>query len=140
MIHGLYDSFAMSGTNLALLLLPTVILLIVVGIKTLKKGRELSLSRWGLHSEEAGLNINHTREPETNGEVSISKWKIWISRPIFILCFSFWVLLFIGSGKHEVYELIMGGIILTVIPLSLVFLLEFSYYQNKKRIPENVRL
>ncbi|MCB1176303.1 MAG: PrsW family intramembrane metalloprotease, partial [Leptospiraceae bacterium] len=45
--HGVYDTFALSGTSLAALLIPTVILLWVTGIKFLKKGRELSLERWG---------------------------------------------------------------------------------------------
>ena len=46
-VHGLYDLLALSGSALVLLLLPLLAGLAAFGILALKKGRRLSLARWG---------------------------------------------------------------------------------------------
>ncbi|MCP4154860.1 MAG: PrsW family intramembrane metalloprotease, partial [bacterium] len=45
LIHAIYDTFALSGTYLGLLLFPLVIGVIVFGVKFLKEGRGLSMAR-----------------------------------------------------------------------------------------------
>jgi len=47
LVHGLYDMLAMSESALALLLLPLLAGLATFGILALRKGRRLSLARWG---------------------------------------------------------------------------------------------
>jgi RsiW-degrading membrane proteinase PrsW (M82 family) len=47
LVHGLYDTLALSDSALTLLLLPLLAGLAAFGILTLKKGRRLSLARWG---------------------------------------------------------------------------------------------
>jgi RsiW-degrading membrane proteinase PrsW (M82 family) len=143
-IHGLYDTFALSGNFIALLLLPLIIIIFIFIIVYLNRGRILSLNR----SNNPEINNSITNptidnHPETIPNLSQIKndnapkiWKIIISRILFTSCLIFWVLLIIGnniteSKKMTIIELIIGGLIFTLIPSIVGIFLEVSYYRRK---------
>jgi len=157
-VHGLYDAFALSKTPLALLIIPIIIALIIVGTRSLGKGRKLSLKRWRYSGPKPSNVVAIAPKTETvagrvfaetsdNGKVSKpdglkphqALWKIVISRTIFTAGFIFWALLIIGflsepdKSIQTLTDIFVGGVILTFIPLLIGFLLEKSYrhYKNK---------
>jgi protease PrsW len=126
--HAIYDTFALSGTELGLLILPTVILLVVFGVILLGRGHKLSLARWG-------SNVP-TEAPVVSTETGTSVWKVWVSRPILLLVLVFWVLLissFDSKTDGALEEIILGGIILTFLPALIGSLLELSYFFSKRK-------
>ncbi len=131
-IHGAYDTFALSGSAAAVLLIPLVIALFVLGLIYLKKGKKLSALRWG-GAAIAPSRIT-TDIPESHGT---GIYKIVISRIIFGLSGLFWALLIIGivgksgGGSEPVANLIAGGIILTIIPIVIGIVLEASYHRHR---------
>ena len=137
LIHGAYDTLVLSETAAALLVVPVVVALFVLGFIYLKKGAALSARRWGgTPGVEPGVIVADGAAPRGQGR---GTYKIVISRAIFALCAVFWSLIIIGmieatgvdaAGPHEI---IGGGFILTVIPAAIGVLLEVSYNRQKKR-------
>lgn len=129
-IHGIYDTFAFNGMQTGLLIVPTVILNILLGVKLLKKGRELSIARWG-NQGPPEIEMDLTPKP-----VGYGKWKIWISRPLIVLVLLLWAALIAAgledSSKWE--DMIGGGGVLTFLPILVIVLLETSYRNNLKQI------
>jgi protease PrsW len=144
LIHAVYDTFALSGTAVALLIIPLVIALIIFGVIYLKRGSRLSALRWNNTAPGQVPQAAAVAEPAPDPSraeprtAENGKYKVVISRVIFALCAGFWALLIIGayvpSGNEAAnpLDVIVGGIILTIIPIAIGLVLELSYRRQKK--------
>lgn len=122
-IHASYNTLCLSGTYLALLIFPVVLGTIVSGILLLRNGRKLSLQRW-----QNTIPISPPKPP--------NRWKIYISRTLFILIIIFWVLLFYGYSldpQESLLSIILGGMILSFFPFCISIVLEVSYYFDRQK-------
>lgn len=131
LLHAVYDTFALSGSSAALLIFPLVILLFIFGISYLKKGRILSHKRWG-SAALPPTPAAHAEKPRGHGT-----WKIVISRFIFVVSALFWALLILGvtTGTRSTTssgDALLGGVILTIIPLIIGVILEISRARQKR--------
>ncbi len=144
-VHGIYDTFALLGNTTALVLMPIVIACFIFIIIYLRKGRILSLNRsantFNHNIPPATSDIAETSTAADSEAQKITKvksylWKLVVSRLIFGLCTLFWILLIIGNnnsdGKMGIKDLIIGGLIFTLIPALIGILLEVSYYRRRK--------
>lgn len=135
-LHGVYDTLLLTRTNSALLAFPMVFILIIFGIKFIKKGRALSLIRAEtLKDESTQIDIQAEMFKRSNPENQF--WKIIVSRVLLSLSGIFWILIFIGlvasyeKFKYKIFDAIMGGIILSFLPILIGVLLEISFRRNK---------
>jgi RsiW-degrading membrane proteinase PrsW (M82 family) len=149
-VHGLYDTLALSGSAFALLLLPLLAGLAAFGVLALKKGRRLSLARWGdapaaavapAMSAEAPLpsEVSASAEPPAAPRSAAPKhrWMPVVSRVLLGASGLFWMLLlagvwFTGEGV-EPGAAALGGIVLTILPMSLGIGLEVGWQGRKRR-------
>jgi len=146
--HGLYDTFAQSGTALALLLLPLIAGVSGFGIVELRKGRAASLLRWTgrTGADKPGPTARVTPSelsavvPQSVSAVGHKApvWMAVISRLLLAACACFWILLVIGLAFPDTPrgagEAILGGILLTFIPGFIGVLLEVGYQKRKKAL------
>jgi RsiW-degrading membrane proteinase PrsW (M82 family) len=142
LFHGLYDTFAQSGSALALLLLPLIAGITSYGIIALRKGRRASLLRWTRAAGAAGAAGaadavgTETLSPNLQIVSRPSAWMAVVSRLLLAACTGFWVLLLIGlafpDSSGGAGEAVLGGILLTIIPGCLGVLLELGYQKRKK--------
>jgi protease PrsW len=141
-IHALYDAFVLSGTGVALLVIPLVIALLIFGVVYLKKGARLSSRRWnnaapGAPQPEAPPTET-APQPAKPAVTGSGTYKVVISRVIFALSALFWALLIIGAyvpSGHEAAnpaDVMIGGILLTIIPVAIGVVLELSHRRQKK--------
>lgn len=121
LLHGTYDTFALSGSAAALVVLPIVILHFLLGIRFLKRGRALSLLDWG-----------KVTAPIRPGPTRRWGWRRFLGRSLLFLSALFWLLVIVGiiheagtGGDGAVYA-VFGGILLTAIPITVGVLLEVS--------------
>lgn len=155
-IHGVYDTFVLSGTEAAFLVIPLVIALFILGYIYLKKGKELSAKRWGAlpltvvdvaQPTETAIDMSEQRtipaQPPSQGAAVPSgtgTYKVVISRILFVSSALFWMLLIIGiteevkKGSAETNEIIAGGILLTMVPIVIGIVLEVSHARHKKQL------
>jgi protease PrsW len=140
LIHGLYDTFAMSGTALALLLLPLLAGLAAFGVIALRTGRRLSLARWG-----------DARTPAPAGDVvppapavplrraASHRWMPIVSRILLGASALFWALLALGlaGAGSDAGAGALGGVVLTVVPVTLGVILEVAYARRRRKIRSN---
>ena len=141
LIHGLYDTLALSGSAAAALLVPLVIALFALGLIYLKKGNKLSALRWdgsGTAAAAAGLMAPPPVAADIPASHGGGTYKIVISRIIFAGAALFWALLVVGiftkrpgGGSDSAATIIAGGIILTVIPIVIGIVLELSYRHHR---------
>ena len=140
----MYDTFVLSATAAALLIIPLVVALFVFGVIYLKKGAAFSARRWN-RAAPAGAPAGETApEPvpaaaaKAPAHQGTGTYKAVIARILFALCAGFWALLIIGMMENTkdnpggIPELIAGGIILTVIPAAIGIILEVSYRRSKE--------
>jgi len=143
--HGLYDSFALSGSALALLILPVVAGVSAFGVIALKSGRRMSLLRWGGPAElpaaspvEAAASEAAPRPAARRRPRKVQQWMAVVSRILLTGSALFWVLLAVGlagdSSATGRGETILGGVVITFIPLALGVILEWSYWSQKRRL------
>jgi RsiW-degrading membrane proteinase PrsW (M82 family) len=133
LIHGLYDTLALSQGALALLLLPLLAGLAALGVVALRKGRMASLLRWDGPAPAATSRTAVRRTPVGRAP----RWMAVTSRILLAGCALFWILLAVGiaePGSSEGRaETVLGGILLTAILASLGTVLEVSYHKRKAR-------
>ena len=143
-VHAVYDTYALSGTELTLLIIPVAIGTSLFGIIFVNKGKALSVKRWEeISKEEQNLPVQTLPDDASHLESSSKKiWMIVLSRSFFIICLVFWLLLFVGISESatEIKDLIVGGFIITLIPMLIGILLEVSYFRNKHRVPQRKNL
>jgi hypothetical protein len=136
LIHGTYDALLMTRTPALLLNIPLLIAVVIFGIRFHKKGRALSLAR-------AAAESTLKTDAVTRQTVMIQSypknqvWKIIISRTLFVLSGLFWALIFAIIASPEglemtIGELILGGIIISFLPIFIGVVLEISYHRKKK--------
>jgi protease PrsW len=128
--HGLYDTLALSRTGLDLLLLPLVGGVAALGILALRRGRRMSLLRWG------ALPLARKAAPVHLGAPRPHRWMPVISRTLLAASALLWALLALGvaSGKNDARlgMALLGGLVITFLPLLIGILVEVSY-QRKRR-------
>lgn len=138
-LHGLYDTLIFTQTPAALLILPMVVGVAVFGVKLMKKGRALSMARIAVASAPSPAEDTHAQQ-ELLFRIDPKKqlWKLIVSRTLLIVSGLFWMLLLLGIAgdtqkfKSEVMEVILGGILLSFIPIVIGLILEISYHKKKK--------
>jgi RsiW-degrading membrane proteinase PrsW (M82 family) len=131
-VHGLYDMLALAGGAFALLLLPFLAGLAAFGILVLKKGRRLSLARWGSGSTPVPAETVASAHPTPK-----HRWMPVFSRVLLAASALFWILLVAGlrftkEGAAPA-EVVLGGIVLTIIPVSLGVILEVAWWKRQRR-------
>jgi len=140
-LHGLYDALIFTQTPAALLILPLVVGAAVFGVKLMKKGRVLSIARAAETTAPAPAPVEDTSaQQELLFRCNPKKqlWKLILSRTLLIISGLFWALLLLGIAgdtqkfKSEVMKVILGGILLSFIPIATGLILEISYHRKKK--------
>lgn len=120
LLHGLYDSFVLSGTSAAVMVIPLLILNFIIGIRILRKGRALSAGSSGHRTGE------RSEEPaRVNGCMKIA------GRILLVLSALFWILialgLFLGDpGGYRKTDVLYGSVIITFLPVTIGLLIEIS--------------
>jgi len=137
-VHGLYDMLAMSGSALALLLLPLLAGLAAFGVLALRTGRRLSLARWGSGAAPAmppAATPHAAVAPPAPGPAH--RWMPIVSRVLLAASALFLVLLVAGLLFADTVEdpgsAVLGGIVLTVIPVTLGIILEAAWRKRRRR-------
>ena len=132
LLHGAYDTLVGSGSALALLALPLVVLLFVTGVTFVRKGRMLSVTRW---AGAGGPPPAPTPAARTSGP---ARWMAVASRSLLGACVIFWILLLSGLMGAEADPgsegALLGGAILTVLPACLGVALEAAYQRRRRRL------
>jgi RsiW-degrading membrane proteinase PrsW (M82 family) len=131
--HGLYDLVAMSETGLPILLLPVLAGLLAFGVMALKRGRRLSLVRWG------GMARFFEPRSERRGPPRAPRWMPVISRMLLAGGGLVWMLLILGLVTERGVEagaVVLGGLIITFLPLCVGLVLEVVYRRLKRRVRE----
>jgi RsiW-degrading membrane proteinase PrsW (M82 family) len=142
LIHGLYDAFAMSGTALALLLLPLLAGLAAFGVIALRTGRRLSLARWGdARTPAPAGDAAPPAHAVPQRRAASHRWMPVVSRTLFAACALFWALLAIGlAGAGQGSDAgagALGGVVLTIVPVSLGVILEVAWAKRRRRSRPN---
>lgn len=125
-LHGIYDTFVLSGTAISLMVIPLVVLNFVFGIKILKKGRALSAKR-------QGFSIPERSKPAPSG----GGCRKTLGRTLLTLTLLFWLLMIVGllfGNMEQEYDpgaVLAGSLILTFIPLTLGIVLEVSVRKSR---------
>ena len=120
-LHGIYDTFVLSGTAISLMVIPLVVLNFIFGIKILRKGRALSAKQQGLCIPEIPKLA-----PSGGGCRKI------LGRTLLTLALLFWLLMIVGllfgdmEQEYDPGTVLAGSLILTFIPLTLGIVLEVS--------------
>ena len=134
--HGLYDMFAMSGSALALLVLPLVAGVSTFGVIALKAGRRASLLRWGGAAPRPAAAQSDSPLPTRRRRAS--PWMAVVARVLLGGSVLFWVLLAVGLADRATAEgrgeTILGGVLITLIPVVLGIVFEWSYRAQKKKL------
>jgi protease PrsW len=143
LFHGLYDAFALSGTALALLLLPLLAGLAAFGVITLRTGRRLSLARWGATRTAAPTEPTPTGDdvppaPAVPQRRATShRWMPVVSRILLGASVLFWALLAFGlagaGAGSDPGAGALGGVVLTIVPVSLGVALEIAWAKHRRR-------
>lgn len=132
LLHGFYDALLLTRTPAALLVFPMVIGVAVFGIRFIKRGRVLSLSRAAAAPAEI--------EAVAAGQL----WKVIISRTLLGICGLFWgfiiwgLIAFPQDFNIAGHQVLQGAITLTFLPVMIGILFELSYRRNKTLIRERL--
>ena len=136
--HGAYDTFAGAGNALVLLLLPLLGGVAAFGIVALKRGRRLSLLRWG---KVAAADVPPPRRadvpPPRRADVKAHRrWMRVVARILIGAVIGFWALLVLGiaSDRSGAADAIAGGVLLTILPAGLAVLLEVGWRRERRRL------
>jgi len=134
--HGAYDTFALSKSALAALLLPLLAGVAAFGIMAMRKGRRLSLLRWGsgpvAPAAQAAQDAAH---PAAVHHPASHRWMSVVARILLGICAAFWGLFAIGITQrttNDVGSAILGAALMSFLPLTLGILLEISYHRHRR--------
>jgi len=130
--HGAYDTFALSRSALAALLLPLLAGIAAFGIMAMRKGRRLSLLRWGSGPVAPAAQAAHHAAAHYPGS---HRWMSAVARILLGICAAFWGLFVIGITRgttEDVGSAILGVALMSFLPLTLGVLLEISYHRHRR--------
>ena len=137
--HGAYDTFALSHSALAALLLPLLAGVAAFGIMAMRKGRRLSLLRWGagpLPGSAQPAQPGQHPAPHHAHHPGDHRWMSVVARILLGLCAAFWALFVIGvtqrDFKDDLGTAILGAALMSFLPLGLGVLLEISYHRHRR--------
>lgn len=148
--HAIYDFLVLSKSLLALILVPMVAVLVVIGLKVLRKGRAMSLARVSANAPVLGEGRVEAEAPmaavaEAPGiqasDVSGRKqkshtWKAVAGRILLGFSLLFWALLAIGIAQQKdpasIIKALAGGAIITFVPVLAGVILEISYWTGRR--------
>lgn len=122
-LHGAYDTFVLSGTEAAVLVLAVLALYFVFGIRSLRKGRDRSA---------AGLGSKPSAPPALLREKRAGGFRRLAGQTLLGLCGLFWAFVLAGllhestAGGKEATHVLLGGAMLSAIPVVLGVMLEVS--------------
>jgi len=122
-LHGLYDTLVLSGTAWALMVIPMVVLYFVLGVRYLKIGRALSAQRWG---------AGGAPEPVRPTAFRRAGFRRVLARVLLTLSGAFWLLILAGVihdasvGAGDTGHAVLGGVVITALPVTLGLILEVS--------------
>jgi len=137
-IHGIYDSLALSQTPAALIILPLIAALVVMGFNVMKKGRALSLAR---QEQLAGIQTDETVStgiPAIQPAPEFQLWKVIVSRILLSSSALFWIMITLAiffpstQTKSQTLEILMGGVMFSFLPIFIGVILEISYRRKTK--------
>jgi hypothetical protein len=145
LVHGLYDTLCLSGSSLAMLVLPMMVAVTWIGMAVLKKGRQLSLNRAmpGSAAKGAISNVQGTLPERPRNivfpkQVSSHIWKAVMGRLLLSASFLFMVMAYLGAkvqnNNENILQVLVGGIIIVCIPATVGSLLEISYRRSKRAL------
>lgn len=149
-IHGVYDACLLSGQMelILLMFLAAPVFTFRTIFRLMAEGRELSIQRKGnrlLQSPvQPGQAIGHqvpfvpsSFATGTEGRPGTGKpgfWMIALARGIYFLCGGFWLLLLLGimagPRTEDPIHVVVGGVILTALPLLLARQLGSSHHAS----------
>ena len=119
----------------ALLIFPLVIGLVIFGIRIIKKSRAISTARAA--AVETGADPVVQQQLFIQARPKNQLWKIIISRTLLVLSGLFWGFLIFGflinveQFKSRVFDLILGGILFSFLPIFTGVVLEISYRRRR---------
>jgi len=130
--HGLYDTLALSHSAWAALLLPLLAGIAAFGIMAMRKGRRLSLLRWGPGPLPASAVHPHIHRPRDHA------WMKVVARILMGLCAAFWGLFVVGISQRDFKDdlgvAFLGAALMSFLPLALGILLEISYHHHHRHV------
>jgi len=139
LVHGLYDSFALSDSGVPLLIFPVVAGISAFGIVALRRGRLLSLKRW--QGVVAPAHVAPAPEPPTpvhHARKAALRWMAAVARLLLGGSVAFWALLLIGYLTSDRPENIgiafLGGTVITFFPLLIGVILEIVYRRTRRAV------
>jgi protease PrsW len=131
--HGTYDMLALSRGALAALILPLLAGLAAFGIMALRRGRRLSLLRWGAGRYAA--DVSSASAPAAPR--AAHRWMAVVSRILLGATAAFWALFLVGMAQrgapHDGGRAILGAGVMTVLPAALGVLFEVTWQRHRRR-------
>lgn len=129
LFHGAYNTFALSGTAAALLVVPLVVALFILGSRYLGKGMVIS----GSESTVPGAPV------PADAPKPARRWHKVVGRALLVLSGVFWALVVLGillddMNSRETLHVILGTMVLTAVPVSLGIILELAHRRRARGI------
>ena len=108
----------------------TLLILGAFGVVALRRGRRLSLLRWG-----NAASVEAAR-PAPSGARAHRLWMRVVARILFAFVIAFWGLLVLGivSDSEGTPDVIAGGVLMTILPAGLAVLLEVGWRRERRRL------
>lgn len=135
--HAAYDTLVLSQNLLMLLVMPMVVTIAIIGWSVLRKGRALSLAHNPLQSAPAAGSANSGPPGSESQPQRLYIWKAVLGRTLLVFCLLFWLAMIFAMAKEKeamVGQMIVGGMVLTFVPLMLGILLEISYRSRRRKL------
>lgn len=123
--HGLYDTFVLSGTAWAFMVVPMVVLYFILGIRYLRMGRASSMQMWGRKVFPPAPPVRAS-SPRRGGFRRVA------GRVLLTLSGVFWLLVIAGLihdatvGAGDSGHAVLGGVLISALPVTLGLILEVS--------------
>jgi RsiW-degrading membrane proteinase PrsW (M82 family) len=142
--HAAYDFLVLSKSLLALILLPMVASIVIIGLAVLRKGRAMSLAR---SPAQVASGMPEAAPPDAAAAAGLPAsakargkgkqgWKAAVGRVLLALSALFWALLAVGLVQQAepgvVLKALAGGALITFVPVLIGVLLELSYQAGRR--------
>jgi protease PrsW len=135
--HGTYDTLALSRGALTGLILPLLAGLAAFGIMSLRKGRRLSLLRWGPGRGALDASPADTLAADAPASRGTHRWMAVVGRILLGSTAAFWALFLVGMAQRgsarDAGPAVLGAAVMTVLPAALGALFEVSYQRHRRR-------